>query len=67
MGESVREAAAAGRISLHTPLLITHGTADVITSYEASRQFIESLAGADKTFKSYSGAFHNCRVLPSTD
>lgn len=67
MGESVRTAAAEEQASLNIPLLVTHGTADVITSYEASRQFVESLACADKTLKSYSGAYHNCKTFPLAD
>lgn len=59
MGESIRGAAAEGSLSLDLPLLLAHGTADTMTSYEASRQFIESLVCADKTFKSYPDAYHN--------
>lgn len=62
MGESIRDAAAEGRLSLNVPLLLTHGTADVMTSYEASRQFVEALACPDKTFKSYPDAYHNCAI-----
>lgn len=39
------------------PLLLMHGTADKLTSYEASKLLASQLTG-DVTFKSYGGLFH---------
>jgi alpha-beta hydrolase superfamily lysophospholipase len=45
--------------ALRLPLLMLHGTADRITSPEASRAFFEAAGSPDKTYRSYPGAFHN--------
>lgn len=42
---------------LETPLLLYHGTADQLTSHEASKQFAEK-AGSNVTFKSLEGYYH---------
>jgi alpha-beta hydrolase superfamily lysophospholipase len=44
------------------PLFILHGTADTFTSPAASRQFWERAGAADKTYKTYDGAYHNLFV-----
>jgi alpha-beta hydrolase superfamily lysophospholipase len=44
------------------PLLILHGTADTFTSPAASRQFCAQAGAADKTYKTYDGAYHNLFV-----
>ena len=44
------------------PLLVLHGTADTFTSPAASRQFFERAGTADKTYKTYDGAYHNLFV-----
>jgi acylglycerol lipase len=53
-----RELAPAFRV----PLLVLHGTADTFTSPAASRQFFERAGTADKTYKTYDGAYHNLFV-----
>lgn len=42
---------------LNTPLLMYHGTADKLTSYEASKQFCENASG-DVTFETLDGYYH---------
>ncbi len=42
---------------LDLPLLIFHGTADRLTSYNASKEFAGKVKG-DVTFKSFEGAYH---------
>ncbi|MDN5322620.1 MAG: hypothetical protein PWQ67_1074 [Clostridia bacterium] len=42
---------------LNIPLLLMHGTADGITSYEASREFYQNTT-CDCTFKLWEGKFH---------
>jgi alpha-beta hydrolase superfamily lysophospholipase len=44
------------------PLLVLHGTDDTFTSPAASRLFCERAGSADKTFKTYDGAYHNLFV-----
>jgi alpha-beta hydrolase superfamily lysophospholipase len=44
------------------PLLVLHGTADTLTSPAGSRGFFEAAGAADKTYRSYDGAFHNLLV-----
>jgi alpha-beta hydrolase superfamily lysophospholipase len=46
----------------HVPLLVLHGTADTLTSPAGSRRFFEAAGAADKTYRSYEGAFHNLLV-----
>lgn len=41
------------------PILVTHGSADVMTNPEASKVFVENLICPDKTFCSYPDAYHN--------
>jgi alpha-beta hydrolase superfamily lysophospholipase len=44
------------------PLLVLHGTADTFTSPAGSRLFFERAGAADKTYKTYDGAYHNLLV-----
>ena len=39
-------------------ILIMHGTEDVVTSYDASKDFMERLKIKDKTMKTYEGSYH---------
>ncbi len=40
------------------PLLTYHGSADPITSSEASQEFVDAAGGSDLSFHSFEGAFH---------
>lgn len=42
---------------IHLPLLLYHGTGDMLTSHEASKQFAAGVQG-DLTFKLFDGAYH---------
>jgi acylglycerol lipase len=46
-----------GRISL--PILILHGTGDVVTKPSGSKEFYEKAGSSDKTLKLYEGHFHD--------
>jgi alpha-beta hydrolase superfamily lysophospholipase len=48
-----------GMDGLRTPLLILHGTGDVITNPAGSRRLFAEAASADKTQKIYEGAYHD--------
>ncbi|UNI24448.1 Acylglycerol lipase [Purpureocillium takamizusanense] len=54
-------------------LLLAHGTADQVSSFDAAKQFMERQSGVeDKTCKSYDGAYHqlhadHCKDEFSTD
>lgn len=41
-------------------LWLSHGTADRITSFEASERFMKRLTLKDKEFKAYDGWYHKC-------
>ncbi len=43
--------------STSTPLLVMHGSADQITSHDASKEFCKNLSG-DVSFKSWEGFYH---------
>lgn len=45
-----------------TSVLLAHGTADLVTSYDASKRFVENLKVKDKEFKSYDGWYHKCML-----
>lgn len=45
-------------VSLIIQILVAHGTADKITSYDASKEFVGLVASSDKTFKSLEGWRH---------
>lgn len=40
---------------------LAHGTADHVTSFEASEKFMERLTLRDKEFKVYNGWYHKCQ------
>ncbi|MEL6230232.1 MAG: alpha/beta fold hydrolase [Cyanobacteria bacterium J06627_3] len=44
--------------SLTIPLLMLHGTADKVANYKVSQEFFRRLSQTNKTFISYSGAYH---------
>ena len=46
-----------GQITL--PLLILHGTGDVVTKPSGSKEFYEKAGSSDKTLKLYEGHFHD--------
>lgn len=57
------EEAIANAAKLTLPTLIFHGTADQLTSYEATKKFVAN-AGKNVTFISYEGLFHECHNEP---
>lgn len=48
----------AARPAIGVPVLISHGDADTMTSFEAARRFAARLECDDKTFKGYPGGYH---------
>lgn len=52
---------------LKTPLLLYHGTADKLTSHNASKQFCENAGGGDVTFKSLEGFYHESHNEPERE
>jgi alpha-beta hydrolase superfamily lysophospholipase len=52
---------------LKTPLLLYHGTADKLTSHDASKQFCEHAGGGDVTFKSLEGLYHESHNEPERE
>jgi alpha-beta hydrolase superfamily lysophospholipase len=59
--EIIRAAGAVhGRLeSITLPLLVLHGTGDVVTALEGSRQLHARAGSADKTLKLYDGLYHD--------
>ncbi len=51
---------------LKTPLLLYHGTADTLTSHDASKEFAEK-AGGDVTWRSLEGFFHESHNEPERE
>lgn len=51
---------------LKTPLLLYHGTADSLTSHDASKKFCEKASG-DATFKSLEGFYHESHNEPERE
>ncbi|MFZ4545178.1 MAG: alpha/beta hydrolase [Saprospiraceae bacterium] len=49
--------------NIETPLLLTHGTADKITSMEGSKMFFEHTTG-DRTLKLWEGLYHETHNEP---
>ena len=52
------EAALAGAREVCAPLLLLHGDADPVTSWQATREFHASAGSVDKTLRIYEGAVH---------
>ncbi len=46
------------RSQLTLPMLMLHGTADKVADYRVSQDFFQTLPQTNKTFISYSGAYH---------
>lgn len=40
------------------PILLVHGTGDVVTSHIDSRAFFDAIPAKDKTYKEYPGSYH---------
>jgi len=51
-----------GAPRFRTPLLVLHGAADTVTSPQGSREFFDRAGSADKSYKTYAGAYHNLFV-----
>ena len=52
---------------LKTPVLLYHGTADQLTSHDASKAFSEKASKADVTFKSLDGFYHESHNEPERE
>lgn len=52
------EWALANASKLRLPLLIFHGTGDLLTSYTASKEFVDNTSKEDVTLKLFDGAYH---------
>ncbi len=52
---------------LKLPLLVMYGTADSVNPIEGSQAFVQSVASADKTLKSYPGVYHDMLNEPERD
>ncbi|KAI9874309.1 MAG: hypothetical protein M1830_009896 [Pleopsidium flavum] len=46
---------------------VGHGSGDLVTSFEASRRFVEGLGVKDKEFRAYEGWFHKLHAEPGED
>jgi len=56
-----------GAPKITIPIYVAHGTADKVTSHEASKNFIEKVSSEDKTFKSLDGWYHEPHNEPEKD
>lgn len=56
---------AAGRIAV--PLLVLHGEADALAAVDGSRRFFDAAGSADKTMRTWPGAFHELHHEPEAD
>jgi acylglycerol lipase len=52
---------------LNIPCLLIHGTADRLTSFEASKEFASKASGEFLTFKLWNGFFHELHNEPEPD
>lgn len=52
---------------LNIPSLLMHGTADKLTSYEASKEFVSKAPADLLTFKDWEGFFHELHNEPEPD
>jgi alpha-beta hydrolase superfamily lysophospholipase len=56
-----------GMAEIHTPLLVIHGTGDLVAHPRGSRELIARAAAADKTLRLYEGLYHECLSEPERD
>ncbi|KAI8061594.1 Alpha/Beta hydrolase protein [Gongronella butleri] len=47
---------------IKTPILVSHGTADGVNSYEASKQVFGKIGSTDKQFKTWDGLYHELHL-----
>ena len=40
------------------PLLVVHGSGDVVNSHHASKQFVDMIPSLDKTYQEYDAGYH---------
>ena len=50
-------------VSIKIPVLIFHGTADKLTSFDSTKQFVAN-SGSNVTFIAYEGLYHECHNEP---
>lgn len=50
-----------------TKIWISHGTADGVCSFDASKKLVEQLVAEDKEFKAYDGWYHKLHAEPKPD
>ena len=55
-GESLKHASEAGKLTL--PVLLVHGTGDIVTSHDASREWFSKVKSTDKTHHEYKDYYH---------
>ena len=66
MGRAVRRIERDSK-SIALPILIMHGTEDLLPSPDGSRQLFDAVASADKTLKLYEGLHHEILNEPEQD
>ena len=62
--KAAMETLAARGADLSAPLLLLHGTGDIVTSHAASERLFERCASRDKTLLLYEGAYHSLWAEP---
>ncbi|RPB27725.1 alpha/beta-hydrolase [Terfezia boudieri ATCC MYA-4762] len=66
-GKSLQKEEVYAKYNPDIPLLVAHGSGDMCTSYDASKEFVEKANIKDKTFKSYDGWYHKLHAEPGND
>jgi alpha-beta hydrolase superfamily lysophospholipase len=57
----------AGAQKMELPLLVLHGTGDIVTDHQGSRLLVARAASADKTLRLYDGFYHEVLSEPERD
>lgn len=60
-GERLQKAEVVNQLDATKPILVMHGTGDMVTDYAASKKFAETATKVkDLQFKSYDNGYHKC-------
>jgi len=57
-GKTLQKPECYGLYNESLPLCIAHGTGDMVTHYQSSKEFVENVNAKDKTFLPYDGWYH---------
>lgn len=66
-GKSLQKEEVYSKLNPNIPLVVAHGSGDMCTDHDTSKEFVENVNVKDKTFISYDGWYHKLHAEPGND